>query len=598
MTAPGRTELRARHLELAHDRYLDDHRIDGRPVLPFAVAMELMAEAARRRARRAGSPGCGGSGCWTGSRRRDGTELSGHASAPKLEDRRRRGADRAATARRTIASLVAVPRAAAGERRAAAAARLAAPRRSRCRVEEAYRELLFHGPLFQGIAADRRARRPRRERGPDAPSQPGRCVAGADGAALAARSGADRQRPAGAGPLGAAAVGRDAAAGRDRRLRRGGRAGAGRAGPPRAADPAGEQRADVPRRPLVLRRGRTPARDPRGRRRGRHEGAQPARGSASREREATGARDRDHGMACLFPGAPDLDAYWRNILGKVDAISEPPPEAWDPDVYYDPEFADDDRPTASAAATSGELADVRPARPRRSRRSRSGASPTSGWRCRSPATRWPTRARASCPTRSVPRTAIILGKGTYLNGGNAIAVQRGLVVGQTIELLRRLHPEHSERGTGASCARSCRRSCPPLGPETVPGLIPNIIVGRIANRLDLMGPAYTVDAACASSLVAIAARRPRPARRRLRPGAGGRLAGVDARGDAEPVLPARRAVAPASSCAAFDSDADGTLLGEGIGMVVLKRARGRDARRRPGVRGDPRRRRRQRRPRA
>src|SRR5439155_26166471 len=42
------------------------------------------------------------------------------------------------------------------------------------------------------------------------------------------------------------------------------------------------------------------------------------------------------------------------------------------------------------------------------------------------------------------RTAVILGKGTYLNGGNAIAVQRGLVVGQTIELLRRLHPEYGE----------------------------------------------------------------------------------------------------------------------------------------------------------
>ena len=29
--------------DLERDRYLDDHRIDGRPVLPFAVAMELMA---------------------------------------------------------------------------------------------------------------------------------------------------------------------------------------------------------------------------------------------------------------------------------------------------------------------------------------------------------------------------------------------------------------------------------------------------------------------------------------------------------------------------------------------------------------------------
>jgi NAD(P)-dependent dehydrogenase (short-subunit alcohol dehydrogenase family) len=35
-----------RKLELARDRYLHDHRVDGHPVLPFAAAMELMAEAA------------------------------------------------------------------------------------------------------------------------------------------------------------------------------------------------------------------------------------------------------------------------------------------------------------------------------------------------------------------------------------------------------------------------------------------------------------------------------------------------------------------------------------------------------------------------
>src|SRR5215831_3720378 len=32
------------------------------------------------------------------------------------------------------------------------------------------------------------------------------------------------------------------------------------------------------------------------------------------------------GMACLFPGAPDLATFWQNIVGKVDAITDPPPE--------------------------------------------------------------------------------------------------------------------------------------------------------------------------------------------------------------------------------------------------------------------------------
>ena len=39
------------------------------------------------------------------------------------------------------------------------------------------------------------------------------------------------------------------------------------------------------------------------------------------------------GMSCLFAGSPDVDTFWSNILGGVDNITEPPPEAWDLDVY-------------------------------------------------------------------------------------------------------------------------------------------------------------------------------------------------------------------------------------------------------------------------
>ncbi|MCI0492434.1 MAG: SDR family NAD(P)-dependent oxidoreductase, partial [Planctomycetes bacterium] len=42
------------------------------------------------------------------------------------------------------------------------------------------------------------------------------------------------------------------------------------------------------------------------------------------------------GMACRFPGAPDLTAYWRLIRDGVNAATEVPPERWDPEEFYDP----------------------------------------------------------------------------------------------------------------------------------------------------------------------------------------------------------------------------------------------------------------------
>src|SRR5690606_18058590 len=44
---------------------------------------------------------------------------------------------------------------------------------------------------------------------------------------------------------------------------------------------------------------------------------------------------------------------------------------------------------------------------------------------------------------------------------------------------------------------------PSLTEDSFPGVLANVIAGRIANRLDLGGVNYTVDAACASSLAAL-----------------------------------------------------------------------------------------------
>ena len=275
------------------------------------------------------------------------------------------------------------------------------------------------------------------------------------------------------------------------------------------------------------------------------------------------------GMACLFPGAGDLDAYWRNILAGVDATSDPPPEAWDPEVYYDPDFADTDRTYCKRGGYLGKLARFDPLA--------HGIPPVAvggepdQWLALQVATDALADAGASELSAEVrARTAVIFGKGTYLNGGNAVALQRGLVIGQTLDLLRQLDPWRSEEEL-ERLRGELQRALPALGPETVPGLIPNIIVGRIANRLDLMGPAYTIDAACASSLVAVdhAVR--------------GLLAGdhdLALAGGAQVWMPVATlnlfcrlgALSRREQLRAFDKDADGTLLSEGIGAVVLKRA--------------------------
>ena len=85
------------------------------------------------------------------------------------------------------------------------------------------------------------------------------------------------------------------------------------------------------------------------------------------------------------------------------------------------------------------------------------------------------------------RTAVILGKGTYLNRGNLSVLQHGAIVDQTLAILKRLHPEFTAADIQL-IRQDLKRSLPPFNADTAPGLIPNIIAGRIANRLDLMGP--------------------------------------------------------------------------------------------------------------
>ena len=43
------------------------------------------------------------------------------------------------------------------------------------------------------------------------------------------------------------------------------------------------------------------------------------------------------GMSCRFPGAPDLDAYYRMLVEGANGRREIPSDRWDVDAYYHPQ---------------------------------------------------------------------------------------------------------------------------------------------------------------------------------------------------------------------------------------------------------------------
>jgi len=272
------------------------------------------------------------------------------------------------------------------------------------------------------------------------------------------------------------------------------------------------------------------------------------------------------GMACVFPAAPDVPTYWSNIVNKVDAITDPP-EDWEGLAHYDPESTANDRIYCRAG---GWLKDVSftPADFGVMPVGIDGADPDH-FVGLAIAHRALQDAGYADGSFDGARAEIIVGRGTYINRAYTNQLQHCLIVDQTIGLLKALHPEHTDQELRTIKAE-LKRSLAPFAADTAPGLVPNVMTGRIANRLDFMGPNYTIDAACASSLVALdlALADLRSGKCDLSLVGGANLA------TAAPTFMLfcqLNALSRRGEIRPFDRDADGTLLGEGYGMIVLKR---------------------------
>ena len=276
------------------------------------------------------------------------------------------------------------------------------------------------------------------------------------------------------------------------------------------------------------------------------------------------------GIGCLFPGAEDLSAYWANIRDRRDAIAEVPATHWRPDDYFDP---DPKAPDRTYARRGGFLTpvDFPPLD--------FGIAPNNLEATDTTQLLGLLVARQALddagygPGRDFDRdrVSVILG----VTGTLELVIPLGARLGHPI-WRRALKDAGVADDTAEIVVRGIAGSYVGWQENSFPGLLGNVAAGRIANRLDLGGTNCVIDAACASSLGALNLALLELASGRCDMALTG---GLDTFNDIFMYMCFSKtpALSPTGDARPFDAAGDGTILGEGLGVLVLKRLE--DARR-------------------
>ncbi|GIF63897.1 hypothetical protein Ais01nite_19320 [Asanoa ishikariensis] len=269
------------------------------------------------------------------------------------------------------------------------------------------------------------------------------------------------------------------------------------------------------------------------------------------------------GIAALMPGARDTAEYWRNIVTGQDLITDVPKDRWPSDEFYDPDPSTPDTTYSRRGAFLPEI-EFDPL---------AHGLPPSTLEAIDPAQLLGLTVadalladldRNLAGPLDRERVSVILGSSTLSRVGTMDArIQRPV-------WLKALREQGIEESLAQQVCDRIAEQYVPWQEDSFPGLLSNVVAGRIANRLDLHGTSCTVDAACASSLAAVSA-----AVNELALGTADLVVtgGVDATNN--PLMyvcfSKTPALSPTGDARPFSDDADGTLLGEGLAMLALKR---------------------------
>ena len=275
------------------------------------------------------------------------------------------------------------------------------------------------------------------------------------------------------------------------------------------------------------------------------------------------------GMSCLFPDASTLTDYWSNLLSGRTSIQALPPERWSVEDHWT-EGGPGNVPEGRTYAKIGAFVNEFEFNWRRWR------VPPATLGQIDPCQQWAVETAAAALEdaglfgenirRPLPgaRTGVVFANAL---GGENRNLSNLRVWGDRITRIAQekgLAKEHAQSLLEAITAES-----PRVDEQTMPGELANVVAGRVANLLDLQGPNHTTDAACATTMAALldAARMLQSRQVDLM------VCGASDR-TMDPATFAKFSAIGALSAThsrPFDASANGFVMGEGAGCLVLAR---------------------------
>ncbi|MBE2267274.1 MAG: SDR family NAD(P)-dependent oxidoreductase [Anaerolinea sp.] len=276
------------------------------------------------------------------------------------------------------------------------------------------------------------------------------------------------------------------------------------------------------------------------------------------------------GVGAILPDAPSAADFWQNIVSGRYSISDVPPERWRVQDYFDPDpKAPDKTYTKIGGWVRGFEFDWKRFR-----------MPPKVAAAMDQGQQWAVTIAADAladygyPQRPLDtdRTAVIIG--TAMGGELHYLTHLRIAFPEYARALEQV-TEYNQLPASVRQAIMDRWHeildgvMPPVTEDSMPGELPNIVSGRVANVLDLRGPNFITDAACAGSLAALSTAIEMLTEHQVDAVLTG---GVDRNmGVSTFVKFCKIGALSATGSRPFGDGADGFVMGEGSAAFLLKR---------------------------